>query len=144
VAWRLIQRGAKGEAREPGQHTGRNALIAGMLLFLLIVVTAWSCSESTTQPLLDRYIRLGPRQGAAELERDLSRDFPAGTGIGPLFETLDRQGFDCAAALQPGAGGACRFRTRHEGNRVALIEVAVGHDGLLLQSVAVRMSVGPP
>jgi hypothetical protein len=134
------------DARGPdggSQRTARNAIIAAGLLVVVFTLGAYSCSgHFVATSAMERYIKLGPRQGPSELERDLLRSYPPGSGIGPLFEHLGRQGFDCAAALQPGRGGDCRFRTKWGDGRVATMLVTVAHDGVQIRGIAARMSIG--
>lgn len=131
--------------KEPGQRTARNALIAALLLVAVLTVASQGCSGSwTTTHAMERYVKLGPRLGPADLERELLAAYPAGSSIAPLFAYFDRQGFDCRAALEAGRNGECRYRARRDDGRVATMHVAVAHDGLVLAALSARMSIGAP
>jgi hypothetical protein len=134
-----------GQAKEPSQRTAPSALVAAVLIIAAVILGAHACSDRwTAEPPMERYVRLGPRLGAAELERDLLRDHPPGSGIGPLFARLARLGFDCRMASEAGRGGECRFRARREDGLIATLLVAVAHDGVEVGGIAGRMAVGPP
>jgi hypothetical protein len=138
-------RGSAALPKEPSQRTALNAILAAGLVIAAVTIGAHACSGGwTVQPRMERYIKLGPRAGPAELERDLLRAYPPGSSIGPLFSHLSRQGFDCGAALEAGRGGDCRFRARREDGRVAVLHVTVAHDGLHLRGIGARMSIGSP
>lgn len=129
---------------QSGQRTLRNALIALVLLLIGMGVTGYACTGTTVAPpALDRYIRLGPRLGPPELERDLARDVPVGTGTGAFFAHLTRLGFDCTGALEAGRGGECRFRTRRDDGRMVNIAVSVTHDGVVVRSISAQMTLSP-
>ena len=139
--WR---RGGQASAPEASQRTARNAIIAGGLILAGLLVGAQFFSPRWTAPFeMDRYVRAGARQGAALLEKDLQKSFPAGSDIGPLFTQLSRMGFACGAAPDAGRGGECRFRARREDNRVMTLVVVPRHDGVKLQSVTVSASMAP-
>jgi hypothetical protein len=139
--WR---RGAPTPPAEPSQRTARNAIIAGGLILLGLLVGTQFFSPRWTAPFeMERYVRAGARQGAALLEKDLRTSFPAGSDIGLLFTQLSRMGFSCGAVLDAGRGGDCRFRARREDNRVLTLVVVPRHDGVKLQSVAVSASMAP-
>jgi hypothetical protein len=124
------------------QRTALKFIIAAALLIGAVTFGAHACSEHwTNRPEMDRYVRLGPRQGPLELERDLTRAFPPGGDVGPLFARLERLGFDCGPAVDPSRNGACRFRAQREDRKVATILVAVSHDGLRQTGIIARMTV---
>lgn len=127
------------------QRTAFNAIIAGGLLVSLVVIGAHACSDQwSVKPGMDRYVKLGPRAGAQELERELLAAHPAGSDVGPLFARLSRLGFDCGASVEPGRGGACRFRTSRTDRRVVTAFVEVAHDGAQVRGIAVRMTLSAP
>jgi hypothetical protein len=142
LAWfRLPWRRAPQDGRP---RTARNFLIAATGLVLLLVLAAHGCSSQwTPESEMERYLKLGPRGGAAAIERDLLRDHPPGSDIGPLFARLARLGFDCGAAVEPG-GGVCRFRAPSADRRVTTTLVELRHDGRQVEAIAVRMAVAPP
>ncbi len=132
-------------AGAPSQRTALNAVLAGGLLVLLVALLAHACSGRwTTEAAMERYVKLGPRAGAAELERDLLRDHPPGSDLGALFARLSRLGFDCRIAVDPEAAGECRFRSPHGERRLATISVAVRQEEMRVGTVAVRMAVSAP
>jgi hypothetical protein len=140
VAWPLRRAGRQPD-REPSQHTARNALVAAALLLGALVLLAQGWGDRwAVKPPMDRYIRLGPREGPAMLERDLTAAYPAGSGIGPLFDHLARHGFACDTAAR---GAECRFRATWEDRQLATMLVTVTHDGVLLAGIAARMTIGP-
>lgn len=129
---------------EGSQRIALRAIIMGALLIGIVTLLAHGCSDNwTSRSDMERVIRLGPRQGAAELERTLAAAHPPGSDIGPFFARLERMGFDCAGALDPARPGSCRFRAQREERRIATVLVEVQHDGLRLAALSARMTVGP-
>jgi hypothetical protein len=131
--------------REGPQRTALNATLAASALLLLGVLGAHGCSERwAIETEMQRYLKLGPRGGAAALERDLLRDHPVGEGIGPLFARLSRLGFDCGGAVDPAGRGECRFRAPTPDRRLSTTTVALRHDGQRIEALSVRMAVSTP
>ena len=90
---------------------------------------------------MERYARMGPRGGAAELERVLGAAFPSGSDAGQFFARLEWMGFDCGPAVDPNRAGACRYRAARGDGRVVTAQVEVAHDGLRISGIAVRMEL---
>lgn len=129
-----------GEAR---QRTAFKAALAASVLVLALGVLAQTCSPCFTRPpAMEAYLRLGPREGAAALQRDLARDHPAGTALGPLLSQLSTLGFACAGGVE--AGSTCRFRARVQERRISTVTVEVAHDGVLVRGIAAAMTIEGP
>ncbi|OYW08411.1 MAG: hypothetical protein B7Z53_04780 [Rhodospirillales bacterium 12-71-4] len=125
-------------------RTARNAMIGALLLLAALVGGAQLFSGSWTAPFeMTRYIKAGPRQGARTLERDLLAAHPPGSSMGPVYAVLQRMGFACGGLAAPGLPETCRFRARRSEREVLSAQVELRHDGLVLQSIAVRMDVAP-
>ncbi|MGG5807788.1 hypothetical protein [Falsiroseomonas sp. CW058] len=145
LAGRLPWRARAALPQDGRQRTALKAVVAAALLLGGLTLLAHACSGGwATRPEMERFTRLGPRQGPATLERELLAAFPPGSDVGPVFARLERLGFDCGAALDPTRGGACRFRARREDGRVASMVLEVSHDGLRLRGLAARMSIEAP
>jgi hypothetical protein len=124
------------------QRTALRAVVAAGLLVALVALTARSCAPQwSSRTGMERYIRMGPRGGAAELERALSAAFPPGSDVGQLFARLERMGFDCGPAVDPNRRGACRYRAGREDGRIVTAQVEVAHDGIRVGAIAVRMAL---
>ncbi len=127
---------------EVRQRTALKAAVAAGVLLLALGAVAQSCSFGfTRRPAMETYLRLGPAEGAAALERDLARDHPAGSGVGPVLSRLSGLGFTCGTAAE---GSTCRFRARLEERRIAAVTVEVAHDGVLVRGIAAAMTVAGP
>ena len=132
------------------QRTALRAVAAAGLLVAVVALLSRACSPQwSTRTEMERYARMGPRGGAAELELrapgegapvTLSATFPSGSDVGQLLARLERMGFDCGPAVDP-AGGACRYRAGREDGRVVTVAVEVAHDGLRVGGIAARMEL---
>ncbi len=92
---------------------------------------------------MEPYVKAGPRAGAERLQRDLLAAHPPGANLGPLRAQLQRYGFECRPSVQQGVAETCRFRLRRSDDQVLTAEVDLGHDGLVVQAIAVRMALSP-
>lgn len=127
------------------QRTAFNAIIAGGLLVSFVIIGSHACSSQwAVKPAMERYVKLGPRAGSVELERELLAAHPPGSDVGPLFARLSRLGFDCGASVEPGRGGECRFRTGRLDRRIVTTTVEVEHDGARVGGIAARMVLSAP
>ena len=144
MEWLLRQFGRTGVRlpEEGPQRTALRAILAGGLLLLLLAVIARSCSAPVATFQMERYVKLGPRQGAATLERELLAMHGPGTSLGGLLSRVTRMGFRCEFGL-PEEPNACRFRALRGDGQIATISVEIRHDGTLVEAVAVRMDLGP-
>lgn len=128
--------------RDPTPRTARNALIVAMLLMAGLALGAQFFSSGfTARPGMEPYVKAGPRSGAEQLERDLLSAHPPGSNLGPLAERLRGYGFDCQPVRQPGLAETCRFRVRRGENQVLTANVDLGHDGLVVQTIGVHMTI---
>lgn len=119
-------------------------MIAGLLLLGALILGAQMFSGGWVAPFeMARYIKAGPRAGAQQLERDLLAAHGAGSSVGPLYARLQRMGFACRGVAVPGAMETCRFRARRSDNQVLTALVELGHDGLVVRAIAVRMGLAP-
>jgi hypothetical protein len=119
-------------------------MIAGLLLLGLLVVGAQMFSGGWVAPFeMARYIKAGPRAGAQQLERDLLEAHGPGSSIGPLHAQLQRMGFECRGVAASAQVETCRFRARRSDNQVLTALVELGHDGVLVRAIAVRMALSP-
>jgi hypothetical protein len=132
------------ERRASLTRTGRNAMIAGLLLLGALVVAAQFFSGGWVAPFeMARYIKAGPRAGAQQLERDLLEAHGPGSSVGPLYAQLQRMGFECRGVAEAGQVETCRFRARRTDNQVLTALVELGHDGVVVRAIAVRMALSP-
>jgi hypothetical protein len=119
-------------------------MIAGLLLLGALVLGAQFFSGGWVAPFeMARYVKAGPRAGAQQLERDLMQAHGPGTSVGPLYAQLQRMGFECRGVAAPGEVETCRFRARRGDNQVLTALVELGHDGVVVRAIAVRMALSP-
>ena len=144
MQWLLRQFGRTGVRlpEEGPQRTALRAIVAGGLLLLLLAVIARACSAPVAPFQMERYVKLGPRQGAATLERELLGAHGAGASLGGLLSQVTRMGFRCDVGL-PEDANICRFRAHRADGQIATIRVDIRHDGALVQALSVRMELDP-
>ncbi len=148
-AWGDVMRGRLGRLRfrlprlpEDGpQRTALRAVIAAVLLVLLLSIVAQGCTTQVAPFQMERYVRLGARQGPIALQQDLVAAHGAAAPLGGVISELGRMGFACPGTL-PGAPMTCRFRARRQDGQVATFLVEIRHDGEAVHSIAVRMELG--
>lgn len=129
-------------APDPKPRTGRNALIMAALLLVGLFLGAQIFSGGwTARPEMEPYVKAGPRVGAERLQRDLLAAHPPGANLGPLMVQLQRYGFECRPVRQEGVAESCRFRLRRSDDQVLTALIDLGHDGPVVQSIAVRMAL---
>ena len=123
------------------QRTALRAIVAGGLLVLLLAVVAQSCATPIAPFQMERYVKLGPRQGPITLQRELLAVHGAPAPLGGLVSQLGRMGFNCPGTL-PEETMLCRFRARRQDGQVATFLVEIRHDGAVVQDIAARMELG--
>ncbi|MBU8539945.1 hypothetical protein [Falsiroseomonas tokyonensis] len=116
----------------------------GLLLLVALFLGAQLFSGGwTARPEMEPYVKAGTRAGAERLQRDLLAAHPPGANLGPLMARLQRYGFTCHPVRKDGVAETCRFRLRRSDDQVLTAEVDLGHDGLVVQAIAVRMALAP-
>jgi hypothetical protein len=119
-------------------------MIAGLLLLGALVVGAQFFSGGWVAPFeMTRYIKAGPRAGAQQLERDLLAAHGPGSSVGPLYAQLQRMGFECRGVAAAGAEAAGLHLARRTDDQVLTTLVELGHDGVVVRAIAVRMALSP-
>jgi hypothetical protein len=130
----------RAEADKP-PRTLLRAAIAGGILLLLIAVVAQTCSAPVAPFQMERYVKLGPRQGPQTLERELLATHAPGSSLANLLNQLSLMGFTC-----PGVAGdtpvECRFRARRSDGMIATITVTIRNDGRSVAALAAAMELG--
>ncbi len=86
-------------------------------------------------------MKAGPRVGAERLARDLLAAHPPGSNLGPLVVQLQSYGFECLPVRQDGIAESCRYRARWGTTQVLTAVVELGHDDLVVQTIAARMTL---
>lgn len=115
--------------------------MAALLLGALALGAQMFSGGFTARPGMEPYVKAGPRTGADRLEKDLLAAHPPGSNLGPLVELLRQYGFQCEAVRQVTIAESCRFRSRRSDDQVLTATVELGHDGLVVQSIGVRMAL---
>jgi hypothetical protein len=123
------------------QRTALRAIIAAGLLVLLLAVVAQSCTPPTVTFQMERYVKLGPRQGPITLRQDMLAAHGPTPALGGVVSQLGRMGFICPGTL-PEEPTTCRFRARRPDGKVATFLVDLRHDGAEVQEMTVRMELG--
>ena len=123
------------------QRTALRAILAASLLILLLAVVAHGCTTPTVPFQMERYVKLGPRQGPVSLRQDLLAAHGATPALGGVVSQLSRMGFTCPGTL-PEEPMLCRFRARRPDGQVATMLVEIRHDGQVAQALATRMELG--
>jgi len=123
------------------QRTALHAIIAAGLLVLLLSIVAQSCTTQVAPFQMERYVKLGTRQGPITLQQDLVAAHGAPAPLGGVVSQLGRMGFACPGTLE-GEPMLCRFRARRQDGQVATFLVEIRHDGEAVHSIAARVELG--
>ncbi len=111
---------------QPG--TMKRAAIVGAVILAAVAVVAYMWPDFRPVTPLETYLRLGTRQAAESLKRDVDQLSPRGSDPGPAIQRLNTLGFSCAAP--PGAAGewTCTMRRPIENRQMLSLEVILRVD----------------
>lgn len=123
------------------QGTALRAIVAAGVLVLLLAFAAQSCTAPIAPFQMERYVKLGPRQGPISLRQDLLAVQGETPALGGVVSQLSRMGFTCPGTL-PDEPTLCRFRARRPDGQVATFLVEISHDGQTAMSITARMELG--